>query len=1551
MPALQKKSYSRFIIPVEKTDFMSIDYYRGIMFVCNGFKIYRINPTTNKVMGVTDLDVTNPVIDIDIENQNNFLAICLDEKKVKRIDAYTGKVVLEIIIDRFISGAIVPFKLHSTMTKAPDGIYFIDGYFNSILKTNRVIKYDPVSRTSSVVNEISAANYNDLEFDDIGLLRLTDVKGVIERYNIITSSPNYGKQIDEIPVGDPFLLNEDIINPIVDVLTPGYLAPPDITYFLEQPFAALTLEPNWQFKTCANPSEWQIALNPCIPQVEQNINFIKTSGIIPSTLDLVDQVIVDTDTLVVTLKASLNYSNVALRVTNDQGAVKGNITNISNIYTFTLKNLSGHTSQASTSFELNSRYHLEVSVILDTDIIAQTHHSFNLDFAAESLPKTFNTPYDFEPPQLIFKDVDDKTVKLIFNENIENVNSTTFKILDQLGAQATGILVSNNNILTFVADSLISNEVYSVILEGITDLSGNIAPKQGFSFKYQNTPISYGFLPQAAPIDGSFEIILDAMEDKQDQSYEARQEMLFLNEEKEGLTRLTRNINTLIELNQERFNLLRDYDTTQFPYNYQLTHLDKAILEYSTIIGSSTLGQVSDRVTAINARVDSLFSFVTDLEEALRAAEFPNLSPKLFADQYEFNASEEYEVETAGQATFIFAQAFYHPTTGDLKVFVNDTPQLITIDYLETNSTSITFNAGLNIGDKVVFIFNPKWAPEKVVIPGNITLVIDPIINKAILPEVLNVATGVESPINLTLFKVFDALDREISLFDLDPFYFELENSNKVELRVNGGDYFLLGLADGEGELILHLANTTFKIPLHIETGITPSAFTPLSCVHSTPREDTLFQLVLEDLTVYYPEQTLTNHRVAPESHLVISGVDKTNHRNINPSEWALVFEGTLILPDAYEEGLILEYAQLNQDTEINISGFELVLTPILDKELSLVIVDKLDSDIEVTSENHLKLSPTAFDRDLVLENSLEFDPANPLANPLVLHQGSDLFGQSGSLQMQFICEDVPADDQENTLLLQGNTGGRHPTKITWDGDFCYVLYAGECAAELIDLKSIFRKVFISSSDPEIYGLGLHSTTIFAQARDIEGQEFALAQTRSKAISFVEAFSEYLVGKQPSITNVDTNKISISTTGSIFGPDTLSLDEGVIFNHNNESGITLSPGQSIMISFNTFKLLEGLTYLARTLSPIQQVIIETSNDGINFLESDLTVISKPYLDVYELNQFSVGVEQSKITTNVRFTALDTNTANIDIVLINLFYDKDRFQRSILPIQQVGAGSSKGLLVANQTANQQLDFVFSPDPLNFLNQTVAAPINPLVSTPLKTVLESSSLVVTGLPASGILPALFKEGSEFTAIAPISPITDIRGNSELIYRSGLMLPYRNLILNSDWHWGLLNWSVLNNPIIDFTSLLSTTLKNQISLTRTPEFQSRESGIVSKSISALPGTDYYVAFEGIDISGSGLGFIKLDYYDVKGDFISSSAPIFVKDTLDIVTIKKTSPDFTHTIKIIIGLQDRNPRTNPTTIDDIIKINWVCLSTDLTQEFLEYEDNLDVIKIMVES
>lgn len=58
----------------------------------------------------------------------------------------------------------------------------------------------------------------------------------------------------------------------------------------------------------------------------------------------------------------------------------------------------------------------------------------------------------------------------------------------------------------------------------------------------------------------------------------------------------------------------------------------------------------------------------------------------------------------ATQGQTVFTGLNYTTGNNSMKVFVNGSKQLITLNYAETNSSTITFVSGLNVGDVVEFL-------------------------------------------------------------------------------------------------------------------------------------------------------------------------------------------------------------------------------------------------------------------------------------------------------------------------------------------------------------------------------------------------------------------------------------------------------------------------------------------------------------------------------------------------------------------------------------------------------------------------------------------------------------------------------------------------------------------------------------------------------------------------------------------------------------------------------------------------------------------------------
>jgi len=63
---------------------------------------------------------------------------------------------------------------------------------------------------------------------------------------------------------------------------------------------------------------------------------------------------------------------------------------------------------------------------------------------------------------------------------------------------------------------------------------------------------------------------------------------------------------------------------------------------------------------------------------------------------------ESYQIATANQT--VFTGLSYTTGNNSMKVFVNGSKQIVSLNYTETNSSTITFVTGLNAGDVVEFL-------------------------------------------------------------------------------------------------------------------------------------------------------------------------------------------------------------------------------------------------------------------------------------------------------------------------------------------------------------------------------------------------------------------------------------------------------------------------------------------------------------------------------------------------------------------------------------------------------------------------------------------------------------------------------------------------------------------------------------------------------------------------------------------------------------------------------------------------------------------------------
>jgi hypothetical protein len=74
------------------------------------------------------------------------------------------------------------------------------------------------------------------------------------------------------------------------------------------------------------------------------------------------------------------------------------------------------------------------------------------------------------------------------------------------------------------------------------------------------------------------------------------------------------------------------------------------------------------------------------------------------SETFNYVSEEETQTATQGQTVFTLTTIQYVPLTNNLLVFVNGSKQIVTDNYTETSTTSVTFVNGLNAGDVVDFI-------------------------------------------------------------------------------------------------------------------------------------------------------------------------------------------------------------------------------------------------------------------------------------------------------------------------------------------------------------------------------------------------------------------------------------------------------------------------------------------------------------------------------------------------------------------------------------------------------------------------------------------------------------------------------------------------------------------------------------------------------------------------------------------------------------------------------------------------------------------------------
>lgn len=59
---------------------------------------------------------------------------------------------------------------------------------------------------------------------------------------------------------------------------------------------------------------------------------------------------------------------------------------------------------------------------------------------------------------------------------------------------------------------------------------------------------------------------------------------------------------------------------------------------------------------------------------------------------------------TDGQTVFVLTNFVYSPGAGNLQVYINGQLQRVTVDYTETNQTTVTLTEGADVGDLVSLV-------------------------------------------------------------------------------------------------------------------------------------------------------------------------------------------------------------------------------------------------------------------------------------------------------------------------------------------------------------------------------------------------------------------------------------------------------------------------------------------------------------------------------------------------------------------------------------------------------------------------------------------------------------------------------------------------------------------------------------------------------------------------------------------------------------------------------------------------------------------------------
>jgi hypothetical protein len=96
------------------------------------------------------------------------------------------------------------------------------------------------------------------------------------------------------------------------------------------------------------------------------------------------------------------------------------------------------------------------------------------------------------------------------------------------------------------------------------------------------------------------------------------------------------------------------------------------------------------------------YKFLLKDSNGVQIATYDNISG-INSNFVAYSSESETQTATQGQTVFTLASIQYLPATNNLAVYVNGSKQIDPTNYVETDSTTVTFVSGLNVGDIVEF--------------------------------------------------------------------------------------------------------------------------------------------------------------------------------------------------------------------------------------------------------------------------------------------------------------------------------------------------------------------------------------------------------------------------------------------------------------------------------------------------------------------------------------------------------------------------------------------------------------------------------------------------------------------------------------------------------------------------------------------------------------------------------------------------------------------------------------------------------------------------------